>query len=86
MFKEDIVAHLVKRTGTITFDKKDGTERVMNCTLMKSLLPEQMDIEEKLDGDRANGNPNVLAVWDLDKKDWRSFRIDSVKEMSFHEV
>jgi len=86
MYKEDIVAHLVRKTATITFDKKDGTERVMKCTLMKSLLPEQMDIEEKMDGDRVAGNPNVLAVWDLEKNDWRSFRIDSVKEMVFHDV
>lgn len=86
MYKEDIVAHLVHKTATITFDKKDGTERVMKCTLMKSLLPEQMDIEEKMDGDRVAGNPNVLAVWDLEKNDWRSFRIDSVKEMVFHDV
>jgi len=28
----------------------------------------------------------VLAVWDLEKNDWRSFRIDSVKEMVFHDV
>jgi hypothetical protein len=27
-------------------------------------------------------NPDVLAVWDMDNNGWRSFRIDSVKEIA----
>ena len=63
---------------TVTFTKVDGSERVMKCTLNSSHLPSQMDIKEATSKD----NPNVLAVWDVDKSAWRSFRVDSVKEVA----
>ena len=63
---------------TVTFTKVDGSERVMKCTLNKTHLPEQKDLEEASTKD----NPKVLAVWDVEKSAWRSFRIDSVKEVA----
>lgn len=61
----------------VTFVKKDGTERTMLCTLMPSELPQKEDtIKPK------SPNPDVLSVWDLEKKDWRSFRFDSI--IGFH--
>ena len=63
---------------TVTFTKVDGSERVMKCTLNKMHLPEQQDLEEASTKD----NPKVLAVWDVEKSAWRSFRIDSVKEVA----
>ena len=63
---------------SVTFTKVDGSERVMKCTLNKTHLPPQMDIKEATTKD----NPNVLAVWDIDKSAWRSFRVDSVKEVA----
>ncbi len=50
----------------------------MKCTLNKTYLPEQKDLEEATTKD----NPKVLAVWDVEKSAWRSFRIDSVKEVA----
>ena len=60
----------------IRFIKKDGSERAMRCTLKADHLPEQTDIEEYVQ--KKASNPDVLAVWDLDKQAWRSFRYDSV--------
>ena len=31
-------------------------------------------------------NENVLAVWDIDSEGWRSFRIDSVKEVILNKI
>ena len=62
----------------VEFMKKDGSERTMECTLNKGYLPMQMDIKEATTKD----NPNVLAVWDLEKRAWRSFRIDSLKKVT----
>ncbi len=62
---------------TVTFEKKDGTERVMNCTLQVSIVP-QVDAEST-----RKGNDNVVAVWDLDKDAWRSFRVDSIKSVEY---
>ena len=56
----------------VTFTKKDGTERVMNCTLIEDYLPETT-------GTGRAANSDALAVFDTDVEDWRSFRWDSIK-------
>jgi hypothetical protein len=68
----------VLQTGiaNVTFMKKDGTQRTMLCTLMPGSLPAQTDLEEAVQ--KKTPNPDVLAVWDLENKGWRSFRYDSV--------
>lgn len=79
MTREELVTALKAQAMKVVFEKVDGTERVMNCTLQPSMLPDQMDVEEYISEKRVN--PDVLAVWDLDKGDWRSFRIDKIKEI-----
>lgn len=68
----------VLQTGAanVTFIKKDGTQRNLLCTLMPSELPAQTDLEEQVQ--KRATNPDVLAVWDLENKGWRSFRYDSI--------
>jgi hypothetical protein len=56
----------------VTFTKKDGTERVMNCTLLEDYLPETTGVGRSAGSD-------ALAVFDVDADGWRSFRWDSVK-------
>lgn len=60
----------------VNFIKKDGTVRDMLCTLNPDLLPAQIDIEESVQ--KKTQNPDILAVYDLEKEGWRSFRYDSV--------
>ena len=64
------------RAGIINvqFTKKDGSLREMQCSLQEQYLPPLMGDSETTTKD----NPDVLAVWDIDVKGWRSFRIDSV--------
>jgi hypothetical protein len=85
MSRDEIAAKLRKSRGTVIFVKADGTDRVMYCTLQKEFLPETIDVEEYI-SDRNPVSDEVLAVWDLDKKDWRSFRIDRVQSIVFSEV
>ena len=66
-------AWLYNEKCRVTFTKRDGTQRVMLCTLRPDYLPEQLDLEE-----HANSHPDHVVVWDLEKKAWRSFRYDSV--------
>ncbi len=68
----------VLQTGiaNVTFVKKDGSERKLLCTLLPSELPAQTDLEEAVQ--KKTPNPEVLVVWDLENKGWRSFRYDSV--------
>lgn len=56
----------------VTFTKKDGTERVMNCTLLEDYLPETT-------GAGRSAGSDALAVFDIDADGWRSFRWDSIK-------
>jgi len=56
----------------VTFTKKDGTERVMNCTLLEDYLPETT-------GAGRAASLDAVSVYDVDKDDWRSFRWDSIK-------
>lgn len=67
---------LHKGLVTVKFTKKDGTERVMRCTLNSQYLPEQIDLEESIQ--KKKPNPDVLAVYDIENDGWRSFRLDSV--------
>lgn len=60
----------------VTFKKKDGTTRVMSCTLREDVLPK---VEFAKTSDSKEPNYDVMSVWDTDKSAWRSFRLDSVE-------
>lgn len=61
----------------VVFTKKDGTEREMVCTLSAEMIPQ--DAAPKNSG-RAQPTDSI-AVFDLEKCEWRSFRFDSVKSI-----
>lgn len=65
---------------TITFTKKDGTERVMRCTLDPAKLPVQENTESST---KRKINTDTMSVFDLDAQGWRSFTKKSVKEIDF---
>lgn len=61
----------------LTFKKVNGEIRKMRCTLNEELIPE----DKKSTGNSKRKSPeDSIAVFDLDKKDWRSFRYDSIIE------
>jgi hypothetical protein len=64
----------------ITFTKKDGTERVMRCTLEASKLPVQESTETNT---TRKVSTETMAVFDLDVQGWRSFTKKSVKCVDF---
>ena len=61
----------------VTFTKKDGSERILKCTLKEDVLPEVQNKETKEKSQEA------LAVWDVESEGWRSFRWDSIKSVKF---
>lgn len=63
----------------MTFTKSDGTERQMKCTLKEEFIQQY---EKKTERVRKE-NEDVLSVWDLDNNGWRSFRVDSIKNIDF---
>ena len=81
IFKKWLKSHLAYGPTTITFIKKDGTERSMNCTINEGYIPEEL--HQKNDKKEKKINDEVMPVYVLDVKGWRSFRWDSVKTITF---
>lgn len=64
---------------TVTFTKKDGTDRVMKCTLNPDILPPATLVENKKE---RKVNDSVMSVYDTEVQGWRSFTIKSIKHIS----
>ncbi len=73
--REALVKSLQKNIMSVVFTKVNGEERKMLCTLHESVLPEIVEDFTKKE------NLDVLAVWDVDADGWRSFRLDSIKDL-----
>ena len=69
--RETLVKNLQKKAMRITFTKVNGEERVMDCTLQEHFIPQTEESNRKK-------NEEVLPVFDINKGEWRSFRLDSV--------
>ena len=68
---------LLTRQCRVIFTKLNGEERNMVCTLKEDVIPKATKdpITQKKVRDL---NEEVLAVWDVNKEGWRSFRISNV--------
>lgn len=75
--RNELIEKLGAANAVVTFTKKDGSERVMKCTLQESVVPAATTTATTV----KKVNDQVLAVWDIDKSAWRSFRLDSVKSV-----
>lgn len=72
---KDWLKKLLKETEVeITFTKRDGSERVMDCSLDPVFIPV---VEKKTDRVRKE-SPDVLSVVDIEIGEWRSIRWDSI--------
>jgi hypothetical protein len=67
---------------TVTFTKKDGSDRVMRCTTNPTyiMFKDPATLEAKKE---RKANEDVIPVFDLEADAWRSFRWDSIKSVSF---
>ena len=72
---------LLQQSATITFTKVDGTERVMKCTLEATELPPVV-IKEDAKPRKETTSTKALRVFDLEKKEWRSFTDKNLKQIS----
>ncbi len=80
LFFDRVREILRERELTITFTKKDGTERVMRCTLDPNKLP----IQENTDIIKNRKiNTETMSVFDIDAQGWRSFTKKSVSCVDF---
>jgi hypothetical protein len=79
-FKKWFSGLLKETVVTVTFFKMNGEQRIMDCTLDEGRIP-----NEKLPKGTSKKTPptDSIAVFDLQKQEWRSFRFDSIKEFDY---
>jgi hypothetical protein len=66
----------------VTFTKNNGEDRLMRCTLQESYIIKKAATDDNIVVVTATARKqsnSVIAVWDIDKNAWRSFRKDSVR-------
>jgi hypothetical protein len=79
-FKKWLRSNLKSGLVTVTFIKKDGTERVMKCTTNPTyvMFKDPTILESKKE---RKVNEDVMPVFDTEAGHWKSFRWDSVKSI-----
>jgi len=60
--------------ATVVFEKKDGTQRTMRCTLKEDLV---IPHERKTDRVKEP-KEDILPVWDCDLSAWRTITIPNI--------
>lgn len=76
---------LQKQPIMVVFTKADGTDREMLCTLRLEDLPAPnmpVDGVVKESKERKKPDEHSLRVFDLEKKEWRSFRFDRLRKVT----
>lgn len=79
--RNDMIKQLQQRDCRVIFKKVNGEERDMVCTLREDALPPASKdpiTQKKV----REVNPEVLAVWDVNKGAFRSFRVENVISFS----
>ena len=77
--QRDWIHSLLKsRVCKVVFEKMDGSERTMICTLREDHLPETDQTKKT----QKKPSTEVIPVWDVESSGWRSFRVDRVIEVS----
>jgi hypothetical protein len=72
---------LLENECVVEFTKVNGETRSMPCTLDPRIVPPVPEPKVLAEGEVPKvkkENLNVMNVWCLDKKEWRSFRIANV--------
>ena len=75
--KNELKQILQENLVVVNFSKVDGSEREMTCTLKKDLMTEYVAKDPTR---KKPENDEILAVWDVNKNAFRSFRVSLVKD------
>ena len=70
--RDELIELLRNEVVEVTFTKLDGDERVMPCTLQPKYFPDPKK-------ESIQRHDNVVAVWAIESKGFRSFRYDRLK-------
>jgi hypothetical protein len=82
MDREEIVNKLKQGLLEVTFNKVNGDERVMTCTLQEGVIPAATKKDPLSLKKIREVNPEVVSVWDTNATGWRSFRVANVTDVN----
>lgn len=78
MFNYDkVLDQLRSNVLQVTFNKVNGEQRVMPCTLQTDYMPELSESKVNQVED-FSVNKSVIRAFAIDKQSWRSFRVDNI--------
>jgi hypothetical protein len=69
-----------EQPAVVTFNKINGEERIMTCTLRKEAIPAER-VPKGTGSEKLNENKNTIRTFDTNKQEWRSFRVDLVTKV-----
>ena len=75
--KRELNKLLGKGVVSVTFTKQNGKKRVMKCTLVEDKIP-----PSKRPTTQRKRSDALATVYDLERKEWRSFHYDSVSKFA----
>ena len=78
MTYQEYLDNLKSAVCEVTFNKVNGEQRIMTCTLMEDVLPPATKTEPLTQKKVREINENVVSVWDVNAQGWRSFRVANV--------
>ena len=64
----------------VTFNKINGDQRIMNCTLHPNVLPKATKEDAMSQTKVRELNEEVVSVWDVKAEGWRAFRVKNVTD------
>jgi hypothetical protein len=70
----------------LTFEKADGSMRLMRATLKQDYISGKLEGVEKKTDRTKKPNQDVQCVFDCDLNEWRSFRWDSLRSAETSEI
>lgn len=81
MTRNEMIEQLQAQVCRVVFKKINGEERDMSCTLMENVLPKAT--KDPLSQKKVRVvNEAVIVAWDVNKDDFRSFRVENVVSFS----
>ena len=87
--RDEMISSLKEGIVTVDFTKVNGEKRHMECTLNEEVMAKYEESKRDFTAEMSatldentrqrKVNLNVIPVFDINAKDWRSFRVDSVE-------
>jgi len=81
MNRDEMINELRQRDCRVIFKKTNGEERDMLCTLREDAIPEWSS-DNNTAKESKGFSQEAIRVIDVNKNEWRSFRVDSVISFS----